>query len=294
MKRFCSLFFILLLFLSACSPSSPRAAVRGMRSDCAFALCGEEGIEEYFGSSRDTDVIPASITKLVSIHTALELLSPDDPVTPGDEVFLPPAGASSAFVRPHHTLTVEMLIEGMLLPSGDDAAYALAAAGGRAIPGHENDDYPEAVAAFVEKMNRTARDSSCLNTHFTVPDGYDKENRSTLGDMAVLCRLVAGDTLVRKYASLASDEVTYASGHTNTWVNTNKQLDPSSKWYDPRVIGLKTGSLPKNYSLVTLVVIDGKKWIIGVFGAPSDGARYRDTRRIIRWIENGAPGVGGS
>ena len=102
--------------------------------------------------------------------------------------------------------------------------------------------------------------------------------------MAKIARRAAEEPLILRYASMDRDEVVYASGHTNTWTNTNKQLDKDSKWYDERVKGLKTGSLAGKISLVTLAETEDGTWLIGVFGAKRDAARYRDTARILSWI----------
>ena len=276
MKRI-ALFLALILLLSCVSCSGGR-----LRS-AAFVVRPDGNVTFY--SPEDTVVHPASVTKLLTAICALELLPPDTEITPGDEVYLPPEGASSAYIRPNHTLTLSMLIEGMLVPSGDDAAYAVAAACGRALAGDDALDYHDAVARFVEYMNETARSLGCAGTHFTTPDGYaEDEHASTLGDMAVICRRAMEEPLILKYAALAVDDVIYLSGHTNTWVNTNLFLRPDSEVYDPDVKGLKTGSLLSNYSIVTLVEIDGEDYLIGVFGAKDNATRYRDTEAILKQL----------
>ncbi len=252
-----------------------------LRSDSAFVydLAADE-IVFYDGNER---IYPASLTKLLTCLTALEVMDPDTVITPGDEVYLPGEGSSTAYIRPHHQLTLEMLVEGMLLPSGNDAAYAAAAACGRVMAADDTLGYEEAVEVFVEGMNRCADSLGCTDSAFAVPDGYaGDENYSTAADMAKIAKAAAENPIIMKYAGLHTDNVIYASGHTNTWVNTNLQLDPESVYYNPGVIGLKTGSLPDNYSLITLVEDGEKRLLIGVFGADSDSGRYRDTAEIIQ------------
>ena len=112
---------------------------------------------------------PASTTKLLTIMYALTLLSPDELVTPGDELSLVGEFSTIAYVRPNHTLTVEMLIEGMLLPSGNDAAYVLAAAAGRKLTDDKTVNGVEAVGFFVEGMNSYAKTLGMTGSHFTSP-----------------------------------------------------------------------------------------------------------------------------
>ena len=80
---------------------------------------------------------------------------------------------------------------------------------------------------------------------------------------------------------MVSDDVIYASGHINTWKNTNDMLNNDSKYYCDFVVGLKTGSLSKNYSLVTLYDDGVHHYLIGVFGAKRESGRYNDTKKLI-------------
>ncbi len=287
MKRIISVLIIVtLLFLPSCHKNedfvSASYVIKNMNSTSGFVVNVTTGETSYFGEE-DTFVRPASTTKLLTALCALDVMPADTLVTPGDEVYMVSEGSSFAYVRPNHTLTVEMLIEGMLLPSGNDAAYALSAACGKALA--EDDDLtPEdAVDEFVSYMNEYASSIGCTGTKFTVPDGYaGEEHHSTLHDMAVISERAAENEIIAKYSALHTDDVTYASGHVNTWVNTNKMLDPESKYYDENVVGLKTGSLEDSYSLITLYDDGELRMIIGVFGSSTDKGRYEDTAEIIK------------
>jgi len=234
-------------------------------------------------SADDSDVVyPASTTKLLTALLSLEILPPETLITPGDEVYFAGEHSSSAYIRPHHTLTLEMLIEGMLIPSGNDAAYAIAAACGRVIAENEKLPSEDSVRVFVDEMNNFAAEIGCTSSNFTTPDGLaGKEHYSTTNDMAKIARMAVDNEIIMRYAGLLSDDVVYASGHTNKWVNTNEQLDPSSKFYNEYVNGLKTGSLTGSYSIITTYNDGENNIIIGVFGAPTENARYVDTSALI-------------
>jgi len=290
MKKILTYFlaFLISAGLHGCAAGNEMALPDGgtvtIRSDSAFVydLTGDE-ITYLDGDER---ISPASLTKLLTCLTALDVMDPSAVITPGDEVYLPGEGSSSAYIRPHHALTLEMLIEAMLIPSGNDAAYAVSAACGRVMSGDDTLEYNEAVAVFVESMNAYARSLGCTDSAFTVPDGYaGEENYSTAADMAKIAKAAAENPVIRKYMGLSRDDVVYASGHTNTWVNTNLQLDPESEWYNPSVRGMKTGSLPGNCSLITLYDDGETRLLIGVFGGSDDRARYGDTEEIIKNIE---------
>ena len=283
MKRILPLLLAVLLILSfvGCrgALSSSSLTLEHPNGTSYFVCHLDTGDTEYAGE--DEIIYPASITKLLTALTALDILAPDTLITPGEEVYLIPERSTIAYVRPQHTLTLEMLIEGMLLPSGGDAAYAIATACGKVLA-DEDIPYTEAIARFVEAMNDKAAALGCTDSHFTVPDGYDgNENRTTVRDLALIARAAAESPLITAYAGLASDDVIYESGHTNTWVNTNQMLDPASPYYDPAVRGLKTGSLDNNYSLIILADVDGSPVLIGVFGSRTDAGRYKDAAALL-------------
>jgi D-alanyl-D-alanine carboxypeptidase (penicillin-binding protein 5/6) len=223
----------------------------------------------------------ASTTKLLTILLALEHLSPDEVITPGEELDLVGEGSSVAYIKTNHALTVEMLIEGMLLPSGNDAAYVLAAAAGNRISDGEATG-KEAVEVFVRGMNDYAKTLGAIDTHFTSPDGLAGDDHyTTLEDMLLISIAASECEIITRYASVYKDTVTYASGHTNTWINTNVMLDPKSPYYRETVTGLKTGSLDRNYCVITTAEQGQDRYIIGIFGARDKDARFADTATII-------------
>lgn len=232
-------------------------------------------------------IYPASTTKLLTALTALGVLEADTVLTAGDEIYLLKEGSSVAYILPGHKLSVEMLIEGMMLPSGNDAAYVLAAGAGRVLANDDSMTPSAAVERFVREMNTCAQKLGCRNSNFTVPDGLcGSEHYSTLEDMAKISAAAAENGFIMKYAGLVSDDVVYASGHTNHWENSNKQLHADSEYYNPNVAGLKTGSLSEYYCLITLYrEPDGEEYIIGVFGSKNENERYADTREIIKALE---------
>lgn len=232
-------------------------------------------------------VYPGSTTKLLTALYALTLLPEDAVITPGNELSLVKGGSSLAYINGQHKLTVAMLIEGMLIPSGNDAAYVLAAAAGRVIAGDKSIDGVRAADVFMAELNKYALQIGLCGTYFTVPDGYaGMEHYTTTEDMAIIARLASQNKLISECVSKLSSDVVYASGHTNTWINTNKLLDPESKYYSRYVKGLKTGSIDNEYSLVfSFEFDDGREYIAGVFGADNKNIRFEDALEIIKVLE---------
>ena len=286
----CLCFGALTAFLASCS-GTPRATLHepgdngyiptsanllDFAIDAGQAFVYDMDAGEYLYLKGEARVLyPASTTKLLTILYVLTLLSPDTLVTAGEEVGMIADGSSIAYIKLGHTLTVEMLIEGILLPSGNDAAYVLAAAGGRALLGNPDAGAKEAVDAFVDGMNRYGESIGLCGSRFLTPDGNAAENE-----------------YIVRYAGKHEDDVTYASGETNHWVNTNLLLDPDSEFYDSAVTGLKTGSLGKGkYSVIVTAELAGKRYLIGVFAAKTRSERFRDARKILDGLRLGVSAI---
>lgn len=255
---------------------SPQSFIYDVSNDTIIGIKGQKDI-----------VYPGSTTKLLTALYALEILSPEEIITPGDELCLVKSGSSVAYIKTHHKLSVEMLVEAMLIPSGNDAAYVLAAAAGRKLANLEDIDGKSAVNVFMDGMRTYAARIGLCGTSLTVPDGYDGDDHyTTIEDIIIVSRLALENDLIMKYTAMPKTSVVYASGHTNEWVNTNKLLDINSEFYSKYVTGLKTGSVEGECSLIfSFEFDDGRKYIAGVFGSPDKNTRFYDALKIIDELE---------
>ena len=245
--------------------------------DCA----GEEML--YCSTDVRDTLYPASITKLFSAWVALQYLQPEQTVQAGRELGLLQPGSSTAYIAYGSILTVEMLVEGMLLPSGNDAAYILAAAAGRELLGESQAGAALAVEAFVEEMNRQAEEQGLTGTHFENPDGYHADSHySCPRDLAVMGKLALEDPVIARYVRCRSDAVRFASGETCTWNNSNRLLNPNSEYYCSSAIGLKTGHTKQaGYCLLAAFETDAGDILVGIFGAADSLSRYSDAVTLM-------------
>lgn len=228
-------------------------------------------------------IYPASTTKLLTALFALSVCPSDTEFTPGDELDLVAADSSVAYIKRHHRLTLEMLVEGMLLPSGNDAAYVVAAGVGRILANEEGVSAREAVTKFMVELNLYGKKIGLKDTQFTCPDGYHNDDHyTTLEDMLLIAELASENEIISKYASVVTDEVTYASGHKMTWSNTNSLIDSTSPSYYKYATGLKTGTTEEaGYCLVATAEKDGKKLIACVFGSKSGTKRFAEAKTLL-------------
>lgn len=226
---------------------------------------------------------PASITKLYAALVALMYLEPEQVITAGEELTLAPSDSSRAYINRGSRLTAQMLVEAMLLPSGSDASYVLAAAAGRAITGDEALTPGQAVDSFLEEMNRQATVLGFQNSHFTNPDGYhDEDHYMCPADVAVVASLALESPVIRKYAGLQQDSVEFESGEHITWYNNNQLITPTSPYYFPCATGMKTGYTGQaGHCLLASYAKDQSQLVVGIFGSQERNPRYQTANQLF-------------
>lgn len=230
-------------------------------------------------------VYPASITKLFTAYVVMQYLHPDAYYTVGDGLDLVVPGSSVAKLQKGDILTARQLLEGMLLSSGNDAAYTLACEAGRVITGRQDLDAVSAVQAFVDEMNKRAKALGMPNTHFVNPDGiHDPDHYSTIKDLTTLATICLENKTIMRNAIAPEADITL-HGQTVAWKNTNALIDPASDYYCPYAIGLKTGQTPNAGScLLSAFRKDGQFLVIGVFGCPEETDRFDDTLQLFNQV----------
>jgi D-alanyl-D-alanine carboxypeptidase len=206
---------------------------------------------------------PASTTKIMTALVALDAYDLDDIVTVGQIVN---EGATMGLV-PGERITVENLLYGALIQSGNDAAWTL------------GEQYPGGMEAFVAAMNAKAQALHLTNTHFTNPVGYDDiAHKMTPIDLARLAHVALQNKTIAKMVAIPQitvSDVTHSFFHPLT--NVNQLLGKI-----PGVGGIKTGwTQEAGENLVTLVERGGHRVIVVVLRSQN---RFDDTARIIEWI----------
>ena len=230
---------------------------------------------------------PASITKLFSTYVALQHLDPNTIVTAGSELDLVHEGSSLAWIGKGSQLRVKTLVEGMMLPSGNDAAIILAAAAGRAIGQDEAMNAEDAVNLFVDEMNRQAELLGFELSHFSNPDGWHTGSHYTcINDLVRISLLALENDTISRYMRLAKDETTFVSGHKVIWENTNLLLHPGEGFYRSDAIGMKTGyTRPAGYSLMSAFTFEEGEIIIGQFGYINKNNRFTDAIALVKAVK---------
>jgi D-alanyl-D-alanine carboxypeptidase (penicillin-binding protein 5/6) len=206
----------------------------------------------------DARMEPASITK----ELAAGSLQLDDMVTISEKAWRTPG--SRMFVQEGRQVSVQDLIQGIIVQSGNDATVALA----EHVAGSE-----ETFAAY---MNRYAEELGLTDSHFTNSTGLpDQEHYTTAADIARLSRAVIRE-FPEYYKWYAEREFTYNDIKQH---NRNKLL-----WRDESVDGIKTGHTESaGYCLVTSAVRDNMRLIAVVLGTTSEAARASASQALLNY-----------
>lgn len=253
-------------------PFSTSAAVLKLQG---YKIIYEDNIEEK--------VAPASLTKLLTSCVALKYLDPDTILTVGNEIRMVQLNSSLCSIGEGMRLKLYDLISGMLMVSGNDAAYTVAVSTARALKPEEEMTNKEAVDYFCDLMNEYAKSIGMENSLFQSPDGYDSSKQyTTVKDLILLAKAALEDSTVCEIVSTPVRDVVFESGEKIRWKNSNCLLDQNSAYYNPYAIGMKTGTTVKAGSnLISAFDINGEKYIAVVVGCRNDDDRYSLTQHLI-------------
>jgi serine-type D-Ala-D-Ala carboxypeptidase (penicillin-binding protein 5/6) len=211
----------------------------------------------------DEELFPASTTKMLTALVVLDLYQLQDEVTVGG---MSVVGQKMGLIE-GEVLTVNSLLEGMLIYSANDAAEALAA------------HHPEGRAAFIDAMNAKAQELHLMSSHFTNPTGLeDWQHVSTARDMATIAKAAMNNPIFASIVSTQKTTIQSVDGtKSHTVRNINKLLGSIEG-----VIGIKTGwTEHAKENLVTYVERDGKRVVISLLASDD---RFGETKALIDWI----------
>lgn len=254
-----------------------------------YLMNAAEGTVKYSKNS-DEKIAPASTAKMLTALTVISYCELEEEVTVGDEINYAAADASKAGLREGNVLTIQQLLEGLLLPSGNDAAYVLAVYTGRKIADNSNLASKAAITLFLKKLNEVASAAGANRTNILSPDGYDTEGQYTTAHDLALIAVELMNTenagyILKNIVKQTTVRECFSDGTDITWQNSNKLLDPTSEFYYENAVGLKTGGTETaGKCLISAAVINNKLYIAAVMGSSDDG-RYTDTLKLYKSLE---------
>ncbi|MCZ4322043.1 D-alanyl-D-alanine carboxypeptidase family protein [Pseudomonas anguilliseptica] len=247
-------------------PSAPQLAAK------SYVLLDAASGKVLVENNGDQRLPPASLTKLMTAYIAtLEIrkgkIGEQDLVPVSEHAWRTggaASGGSTMFLPLNSQATVDDLLHGVIIQSGNDASIALA----EYIAGSED--------AFADMMNETAARLGMSNSHFMNATGLPHpEHYSSAHDMAILARAIINEDQ-QHYAIYAQKEF--------LWNNIKQGNRNLLLWRDKTVDGLKTGHTEEaGYCLVASAVRDGARMITSVFGTVSESARAAETQKLLTY-----------
>ena len=269
--KFFKVFFLILIFLFSNQKSYAEIETAARYVILQDHLSGEILYEK----DADSPIYPASMTKIMTAIVAFDLLksgetSLDEMITISEKAWrLSQSGYSSMFIMLNDQVSVEDLLKGIIIVSGNDACGALA----EGLSGSEED--------FVTLMNEKAEEIGLENTNFSNSSGIgDADNYSTVRDIMKMSRY-----MIKNYPEYYS----YFKETTFTWDRTGgdpiKQGNRNPLLYkDIGADGIKTGYLAvEKYSLAASIKNNERRITAVSSGFNTKNQRSRESIRILNW-----------
>ncbi len=250
--------------------AAPQTSDAGLAPSARSAILmdADSGTIIYEKNSHDR-LPPASITKIMTMLLIMEALDDGklkltDPVRTSE--YAASMGGSQIFLEPGEEMTVDDMIKGIALASGNDASVAMA----EKLGGTEQQ--------FVAMMNERAQQLGMKDTNFMNPNGLPVEgHRTSAHDIAVMSRELLKHSEITKYTGLYQDYLRKTSEKPFWLVNTNKLV----RFYSG-ADGLKTGFTSEaKYCLSATALRDGMRVIAVVMGEPDTKTRNAEVSQMF-------------
>lgn len=244
-------------------------------SDAVILIENQTGKTLYEKNS-EQKMYPASTTKILTAILSIEKGNLNDKVTVSKTAIAQmKPGYTSAYLSEGEIISVEDLLKVLLINSANDASNVLA----EYISG--------SIDNFVTLMNEKSKELGCTNTHFVTTNGlHDDNHYTTAKDLAIIARYCMQNETFRKIVSMKKCVIPATNkSEERIYKNTNDLINPTSGYYYPSCIGIKTGftSEAKN-CLISACSKNGLQVIAVVLGASitenHKSARYVDSKTL--------------
>jgi len=233
----------------------------------------------FFEKRAHEKMYPASTTKMLTALLVLENCSPDETATVSQRaVSLVPAGYVTANLKAGETHTIRTLLQALLIPSANEAAFVLA------------EHVGGSVEAFADLCNKRAAELGCETLHFVNPNGiHDANHYCSAYDLYLVAKACRQFDLFNEIVTMKSVTIpatTIYPANDRTYQNTNQLLLPSSGYYVPGCTGIKTGyTTEAGECLVSSASGDNLDLICVVLGGePGAGQRFSDSKKLLTYV----------
>jgi D-alanyl-D-alanine carboxypeptidase (penicillin-binding protein 5/6) len=265
--------------------NNPKQNKLDISAESAMLIDADTG-EILYDKKPTKKIYPASTTKILTALVALEYGKLDDKIIVRDEANLVQPGSSVAGLDYGESITLEEALKGLMIPSGNDAAYVIAKYIGE--KNIKEDDINSSVKYCVDVMNSYVDSFGLKSSHFVNPDGYHhNKHYSCAYDIALITWQAMKNEKFRQIVSIPLYEMDDYKQYNELdpkvrkWENTNKLVVNTSDFYYKFATGVKTGHTDEaGYCLVSSATKNGKSVIAVVFNCTEDG-RFIDSIKLL-------------
>ncbi len=234
---------------------------------------------------------PASMTKILTALVTLDYFDYDALVTVGNEINEVTLDSSKAGHKKGETLSVENLIRGLMIPSGNDSANVLAAAVAKKVENNNDLSYEECEKIFTDLMNKKAEELGCKNSHFANAHGYHDDNHYTTAyDMSLITAEALKNDTIKK---IAGEKSFSGDGAGNTLEENTNLITQEYNWKSHNLLiadgeyhyeyatGLKTGFTDQAGDCVAATAEKDGTELIAVIMNSEDPNRWIDAKNLF-------------
>ena len=277
-KKIYKILIVAMILFAICSYTSNVYATEELVVDAKASLIVEVNSGKIIHENNARiENYPASLTKILTAILTIENCKLDEIATVSQSALSDiPVSYVVAPLYAGEKIAIEDLLYALMLKSANDAAYVLAEHVGGSIDG------------FAEMMNNKAKEIGCTNSHFVNPNGiHDDNHYTTAYDMYLISKYAMENEVFAKIVSTYK----YTLPASNKYLKSNRVMEnrnffvnPSSKYYDKNVKGIKTGTTSQaGNCLITEVSKNDLDIITVVLGAESQESKFAETKKMINY-----------
>ena len=257
-----------------------------------FSIYSVKENKVIYNRDGDYECYPASTTKVLNALVAMDYLKLDDIIVVGDEqdVMHYSPDPSVAGIKKGERWTFRDMLYASLLPSGNDAAYAIGYNVVNRMEEHKGKTVEEKCKIYAKMMNEYAKKLGCVSTEFVTLDGNDHVKKkivrhvTSTNDLCLIFKEVLKHEELLKIMGTPEVRVV-VDGNEYHFKNTNRLIRPDSEYYNKYCLGGKTGTTElAGCCLCTLAKRDDDIYVISICYSDGGDSRFKDAKIIYDYL----------
>ena len=288
MKKIIRAITLFLIFAVSANSMVFGATKPTIKAEAAILVEASTG-KVLYEKNPEKEMYPASMTKILTAMIALDYFKADDVIIVGNEINDVTLDSSKAGHIIGESITVENLIRGLMIPSGNDSATVVACAVAKKEKGNSNLGVGESERIFAELMNKKAQELGCTDSNFVNPHGYHNERHyTTAADMAKISAEALKIDLLKEICSeqeysgngMGNADTTGLVTMDYDWKSHNLLITRGEYAY-PYATGMKTGFTDEAGDCVTATAEKDGVSLIAVIFNSEDPGRWEDAASLF-------------